>query len=239
MRIMCVISPVRIYIHTMALTRSGRRMQKKRASKPYRRRAAARIRRSVYPAQRTFTEVYDGGTLSMNTGSVFSTSFNSIPQAASYAELYRQFCIKKLQVMLLPLYTDAEVNTSLGTLGYQATRVAFAITDTPNQVNPTSELDVLTENGAKVVLGHKKIVMTCYPKPYITNVVPGVITNDYVAVRQKKAVWLNTKAFGQTNDGQDVVHGGISFWISNNLANLGVECFKIYYKVWFAMRDPA
>lgn len=208
-----------------------------------RRRGAPR-RKPGYRAKRrntsrTFTEVYDGGTLSTNQGSVFSTSFNSIPQAAEYAKLYRQFCIKKMTVMLLPLYTDAEINTGLGTLNYQATRIAYAITDTPNQVNPASELDVLTENGAKVVLGHRKITMSCWPKPYLTQVVPGVIANDYVAVRQRKAVWLNTDAAGQTNGGQDVIHGGITFWVSNNLANAPVECFKIYYKVTFAMRDPA
>lgn len=221
--------------------RRGRRVVRGRGMRSApRSRPAWRARRGRNKAlSRTFTEVYDGGTLSTNTGSIFSTSFNSIPQAVPYAELYRQFCIKKLQVMLLPLYTDAEINTALGTLDYQATRIAFAVTDTPNQVNPTSELDVLTENGAKVVLGHKKVTMTCWPKPYLTQVVPGIVTNDYVAVRQRKALWLNTKAFGQTNDGQDVPHGGISFWISNNLANASTPCFKVYYKVTFAMRDPA
>lgn len=189
--------------------------------------------------ERVFSEVYDGGTLSTNDGSVFSTSFNSIPQADAYSKLFRQFQIRKLEVMLLPFYTDAEINTALSTYNYQATRIAYSVSDTPGVISPTSELDVLVDNGAKVVLGHKKISIKCWPKPYTTEVVPGLLTNEYVGIRDAKKKWFNTKAAGNTNDGEAVVHGGIPFWISNNTANASVEVFKIYYKVTFAMRDPA
>lgn len=198
-----------------------------------------RVPRALASTERVFSEVYDGGQLLTNQGGIFTTSFNSIPQAASYAALFRQFQIRKLEVMLLPLYTDAEINTGLGTLDYQATRIAYSVSDTPMGTAPTSELDVLTDNGAKVVLGHKKITMKCWPKPYLTEVSPGVITNDYVAVRDAKKKWLNTTAFGNTNDGQGITHGGIPFYVSNNSANASVRCFQIYYKVQFAMRDPA
>lgn len=202
---------------------------------PIRRRVLA----SVPETSRTFTEVLDAGELSANAGGTFKVSFDSIPQYQEYAKLYRQFCIRKLSVMLLPLYTDAEINTGLGTLNYQATRIAFAINDTPQLTAPASELDVLTDNGAKVVIGHKKIQMSCWPKPDLTQVSVGTLMNSYVAVRQRKAVWLNTAADGQAYDGQAITHGGISYWISNNLANAGVPVFRAYFKVQFAMRDPA
>lgn len=223
----------------MPLTRAGRRMGRKRASRPYRRAKAMRIRRAARgTSMRVFTEVVDAGQLQTNTGGTFKVSFDSIPQVAEYSKLYRQFCIKKLQVMLLPLYTDAEINTALGTLNYEASRVAFAITDTPEQVNPGSELDVLQENGAKVVLGHKKITINCWPKPDLTQVSPGVLTNQYVAVRQRKAVWLNTDAPNQAYSGTNITHGGISYWVSNNLANASIDVFQVYYKITFALRDP-
>lgn len=188
---------------------------------------------------RTFTETLDAGVINCNAGGEFKVSFDSIPQYQEYAKLYRQFCIKKLTVMLLPLYTQSEINTALGTLDYQATRVAFAVNDTPETFNPTSELEVLQSNGSKVVLGHKKITMSCWPKPDLTMTSVGAIVNSYVAVRQRKALWLNTTATGNAYDGQSITHSGISYWVSNNLANLSVPVFKVYYKVQFALRDPA
>lgn len=207
--------------------------------KMWRKRKAAGIRRGVRVPTRTFTEVLDAGELDSNTGGTFKVQFDSIPQYQEYSKLYRQFCIKKLQVMLLPLYTDAEINTGLGTLNYQATRIAFSVNDTPQLTNPTSELDVLEDNGAKVVLGHKKININCWPKPDLTMTSPGLVSNTYVGVRTRKAIWLNTDAPGQAYSGVDISHGGISYWISNNLANAPVPVFKVYYKVTFAMRDPA
>lgn len=226
----------------MAVTRAGRKQQRKRA--PMRRyrgrnRGAAQRRRVAGTATRTFTEVLDAGEINSNAGGTFKVQFDSIPQYQEYSKLYRQFCIKKLQVMLLPLYTDAEINTGLGTLNYQATRIAWAVNDTPQLTTPGSELDVLEDNGAKVVLGHKKINISCWPKPDLTMVSPGVLTNTYVGVRQRKAVWLNTDSPGQAYSGVDISHGGISYWVSNNLANMPVPVFKVYYKVTFSMRDPA
>lgn len=195
------------------------------------------MRRAVAPT-RTFTEVLDAGDISTNAGGTFKVQFDSIPQYQEYSKLYRQFCIKKLQVMLLPLYTDAEINTALaGGLNYQATRIAFAVNDTPQLTAPASELAVLEDNGAKVVLGHKKISINCWPKPDLTMVSPGLVTNTYVGVRNRKAVWLNTDAPGQAYSGTSISHGGISFWVTNNLANASIPVFKVYYKVTFALRD--
>lgn len=218
---------------------AGRVRGRRGARRGMRKRVARRrvIRRGAV-ASRVFTEVLDAGQLDSNAGGTFKVAFNSIPQYAEYSKLYRQFCIKKLQVMLLPLYTDAEINTGLGTLNYQATRIAFAVNDTPMLTNPGSELQVLEDNGAKIVLGHKKININCWPKPDLTLVQPGIVTNTYASVRQRKAVWLNTDAPGQAYSGVAIDHGGISYWVTNQPANLGVPVFKVYYKVTFAMRDP-
>lgn len=219
----------------MARTR-GRRG----ATKGLRKRMGRRrqIRRQAVVPTRTFTEVLDAGDLYSNAGGVFKVAFNSIPQYNEYSKLYRQFCIKKLQVMLLPLYTDSEINTATGTLNYQATRIAWAVNDTPQLTSPGSELEVLEDNGAKVVIGHRKININCWPKPDLTMVSPGLVSNTYVATRTRKAVWLNTDATGQAYSGVGITHGGIGYWVSNNLANAGIPVFKAYYKVTFSMRDP-
>lgn len=219
----------------MAVTRAGRRGGKK-FGRRFRKRQA--IRRQAV-SSRTFTEVLDAGELDSNSGGTFKVQFDSIPQYQEYSKLYRQFCIKKLQVMLLPIYTDAEINTALGTLNYQATRVAFAVNDTPQLTTPVNELAVLEDNGAKIVLGHRKITMNCWPKPDLTMTSPGIVSNSYVGVRQRKAVWLNTDAPGQAYSGVSISHGGISYWVTNQPANMPVPVFKVYYKVTFAMRDPA
>lgn len=207
-----------------------------------RRRRAANRRRgnrksNIRTLSHTFTEVLALDSLPVNAGGVFYTTFSQIPQAASYAALYKQFCIKKLQVTLMPRLNSFDPNTAGGTgLSFWAPRIAYSIADTPSVMNPTSELDVLTDNGVKVVsLGNKPVKMTCYPKPSVAMI--GADSNP-VAVRQRKAVWFNQRNAEVANDGWSVPHGNIRYWISANPL-LSDYQFDVYYKVTFAVRDPA
>lgn len=211
-----------------------RRMNRKRRAAG-RRRAA---RKNIKTVSHTFTEVLTTGSIPVNAGGVFYTTFSAIPQAASYAALYKQFCIKKLQVSLMPRLNSYDPNTagSVG-LSYWAPRIAYSIADTPAVVNPTSELDVLTDNGVKVLtMGNKPIRMTCYPKPSIS-VISGADGNP-VAVRQRKQVWFNQRNTEVANDGWSVPHGNIRYWISANPLLSDFQ-FDVYYKITFAVRDPA
>lgn len=212
-----------------------RRMNRKRRAAGRRRRAA---RKNIKTMSHTFTEVFSTGSIPVNAGGTFYTTFSAIPQCASYAALYKQFCIKKLQVTLMPRLNSYDPNTagSVG-LSYWAPRIAYSIADTPNVINPTSEADVLTDNGVKVLsMGSKPIRMTCYPKPSINVIETG--SGNPVAVRQRKTLWFNQRNTEVGNDGWSVPHGNIRYWISSNPLLSDFQ-FDVYYKVTFAVRDPA
>lgn len=213
-----------------------RRMNRKRRAAG-RRRAARSVRKNIKTMSHTFTEVFTTGSIPVNAGGTFYTTFSQIPQCAQYATLYKQFCIKKLQVSLMPRLNSFDPNTAGGTgLSFWAPRIAYSIDDTPNVISPTSELDVLTDNGVKVVsLGNKPIKMTCYPKPSIGST---TVDGSTVATRQRKLVWFNQRNTEVGNDGWSVPHGSIRYWISANPL-LSDYQFDVYYKITFAVRDPA
>lgn len=192
---------------------------------------------SLRGREQVYTEVFTTGSIPVNAGGTFYTTFSQIPQCGQYALLYKQFCIKKLEVTLMPRLNSYDPNTA-GSVGasFWAPRIAYSIDDTPSVINPTSELDVLTDNGVKVVSLTKPIKMTCYPKPSINSIESG--SGNAVSTRQRKLVWFNQRNAEVGNDGWSVAHGNIRYWISSNPL-LGDYEFDVYYKVTFACRDPA
>lgn len=208
-------------------------------------RAAARKRRSNWKGkfrraramygQRTFTEMLEASAVTVNSGGIWQCKFTDLPQAAQYSNLYKQFCIKKLQVILLPDFTSADASTLLS--GTQMPRLAFAIDDTPNVNAPANELDVLTSNGSKVIVAGNKAVITCYPKPNIAPLVGAY--GAYVATRTRGPVWLNTDAAEVAFSGTGLPHGGIRYWLSGAPLSPPYVQYSVYYKITFALRDPA
>lgn len=195
-----------------------------------------RQRKLAFP-MRTFTEVYNAGGLSVNSGGVFTTTMSAIPQAGQYAALYKQFCIKKLEVTLIPRLNSFDPNTAGGTgLSFWLPRIAYSVDDSPDVLPPLSELDVLTDNGVKLVSMDKPIKMVCYPKPSIQSIESG--SGNPVATRQKKQVWFNHRNPDVAADGWSVQHGSIRYWISANTLLSDFQ-FDVYHKVTFACRDPA
>lgn len=210
----------------------GRRMRKGKKRTTWRPR-----RRQARVYSQTYTELVSAGNIQANAGGQFVCRFNDIPQAGQYAALYKQFCIKKLQVMLLPRLNSYDANTtaSVGT-SYWAPRLTYSVDDTPATTIPAAELDVLTDNGAKVISLTDKRTLTCYPKPSIA--VMNVNDGAQVATRQRKAVWLNTNNVDTQLNGQNVQHHGIRYWLTANpLYN--EFFFDVYYRITFQMRDPA
>lgn len=189
--------------------------------------------RTMY-GSRTFTEMVEASDIQVNAGGIFSVKFNSLPQATQYSSLYKQFCIKKLQVILLPNY--GATDPSLIVSGTQNFRLAFAVDDTPSLNVPSSELDVITANGSKVVVGQKKIVINCKPKPDLSILAPGI---GYVAMRQRSAVWLNTDATEVGNSGTGLTHYGIRYWVTGGPISPAYSAFKTFFKVTIGLRDPA
>lgn len=203
--------------------------KRKQARKQYRKRYA---RRNYNP---TFTELLESNPVQTNTGGRFTCRFVDLPQASNYSVLYKQFCIKKLQVILIPNF--GEVDPALLTSGMNTSRFTFAVNDTPATKNPVSEVDVMASNGAKVVMGNKKIVINCYPKPDLLN--PTGKDANLFALRTRNAVWLNTDSGQVTNSGTTIDHGSISYWCSNAPFSTQITQFSVYYKITFSLRDPA
>lgn len=212
--------------------RRGRRVAKRA---PARKRMGYRKRYPRRSTNPTFTEMLEVSPIQTNTGGRFTCRFLDLPQNSNYSVLYKQFCIKKLQVILLPNF--GAVDPALLTSGMNTSRFTFAVNDTPSTVNPVSEVDVLASNGAKVVLGSKKIVINCRPKPDILN--PTGKDAALFATRIRGATWLNTDSGQVVNTGTGIDHGSISWWCSNAPFSTPITQFNVYYKITFSLRDPA
>lgn len=192
-----------------------------------------------YSNMRTFTETLAAGSISTQSGGVFKVSMASVPQISDYATLYSQFCIRRLKVMLLPRYGQSDPNAALSLTGpgIYDSRLAFAVNDTPVKLSPTSEIDVLTDNGCRVVQGTKKISIRCDPKPDIALL--DNATGIPAAIRSSKETWFNFRNSTTGTNGENVEHGGISWWLSGNPAVASLPVYDVYYKVTFSVRDPS
>lgn len=214
-------------------TRRMRRRTMRRRTVP---RAPPRVRPQ---AMRTFTEMVQLAPLVINTGGVLKFRMLDVPQRVRYGNLYSQFCFRKVKVVLLPKYGPAEPNAALvgiSAIDYQNGRLAFAVNDTPYRNPPGSEIDVLTDNGVKIVEGHKKITITCYPKPDVA-MVDGA-SGAAVATRQRALQWFNFDNTELGASGEQVLHGGISWWLTNNSALGNLDAYDVFAYYTFAVRDP-
>lgn len=212
----------------------GRRVRRGRRA-PARKRMGYRKRYAKRNPVHTFTEVVEASAVYSNTGGVWSCNFNTIPQASNYSTLYKQFCIKKLQVICLPNF--GAVDPALLTSGQETARLAFAVDDTPSLQVPATELDVITANGAKIVTGTKKIVINCRPKPdVLMNTGKGAAL---AATRVRGNVWLNTDSADVGNSGTGIEHYGIRYWCSSGPVSISLAQFSVYFKITFSLRDAA
>lgn len=212
--------------------------RKKVVRRPRRRLGLRGVRkfRAVAPP-RVFTEIVQAGDIQVNAGGQFVCKFTDIPQWQQYSQLYKQFCIKKLQVMILPKLNSFDANTTLATgTSYWLPRIAYSVDDTPSTTAPAAELDILTDNGAKVLSMGRKLTLTCWPKPNLASVYTD--TGAVVATRQRKMIWLNTTSPDVGNTGVNVNHGAIRYFITANPLYNEYQ-FAVYYKITFALRDPA
>lgn len=202
----------------------------------YKRRAIYRSIATINPTP-TFTETYfvpQAPTILGNAGGNFSVSISQVPQIAQYSNLYRQYRINWVKVMLFPELSGDSVDVNsiymqnaVGGNAAGKPRIAYAINDTPNLPVPLAESDVLTDNGCKVkTLGSKWSVSF---KPCVD----ATVSAAGVGVRQRLQPWLSFAAAGQV----DPQHYGVSYWITHYQAAGAVQTFRVYYKVNFSLRD--
>lgn len=189
------------------------------------------------PVIHTFTETLQASPLPSGGGGIFSTRFNDLPQAAQYATLWKQFCIRKLEVMIVPKFNSFGVTGNVAN-SYWQPRITYAVNDTPSLLTPATELDVLTDNGCKTkVINNKPLRITCYPKPEFIST---DLTGARVVTRQRKMIWFNTGNTDVAFSGQNVVHTGIQYFVTGNTPGAPVEeLADVYYKVTISMRDAS
>lgn len=214
-----------------------RAMLRKRRVMRRRRLGMGRIRRMMNP-QPTFTETYSQPYIVGNAGGVFQARISDIPQVAQYSTLYKQYRINWIKVLLVPVwnYSAADpnagaYNNSIGVPYLGASRITYAINDSPGTVAPANELAVLTDNGCKIKPITNKFSVSFRPVPSVDAPVEG---GGVIATKQKFKQWFN---FAEIV-GNNPLHQGVSYWISST-AGPGVNAsFNVYYKVNFSLRDP-
>lgn len=206
--------------------------------KHYRMPARMRGRRAFYNPAPRFTEtaiinqglVHTGGTPYL---SQLNCALNSVPQWTQYAALYNQARILRVQYLLVPNFTNYEQQSSVSsaTLSITAPRLVYAVQDTANVAPPTSELDVLTDNGCKIKLFTKPIRIGCRPVPCLQQ----TSTLGGVASVSKRYQWLTTDAVGSA-----VPHLGVNYAIVQDQVNAanGQIQWNVYAKITFQLRDP-
>lgn len=205
---------------------------------------------SLKTTERTFSEMFAGAPLLCNSGTndasgVLTVSLSSLPQVASYSQLYRQFCIRKVTWTLIPRFNSADQNGATynglvaSSTGWSLGRFTYSIADTPGVVAPTNEIQVLQDNGAKIVSTARKIVITHRPKP---NLFDPVQISSNPLYRINAPVWFNTDATGQgAYSGTGVIHGGVRWFLqvpANGATSQPFVTYDVYGKITFSVRDP-
>lgn len=221
--------------------RPRRRNLRRRAVRRGLRRVPRPIR-SLMPRTPSFTETYafPRGNLNVvagvGAGTVFKVSFHDIPQWPQYMNLYQQYRINWVKVMLLPSFdttsNDSANTTALGWAGMA--RIAYSIQNTPGTTAPATENEVLSDNGCKIKPIGSKWSCSFKSVPDISvTTVAGVIPT-----KNKFGQWFN---FDQVTTGNNPEHGAVTAFISvpgiagTNDVSLQYTC---YYKVNFSLRDP-
>jgi len=201
-----------------------------------------RQRRFAYNPTPTFTETLDFGTFSLNGTSPFLGQLyvtpSSIPQLANYQALYNQICIRKVKYYLMPAFTSYQplADTTSANQSVSAPRLTYAIQDTAMVPSPISELDVLTDNGAKIKMFDKPIKITHTPTAWLGEVLSTPSANLFTPVSQKN-VWIT---MGAGAVGTSVKHGAINYCVVQDnpaLHNTQTQ-WAIYAKITFSLRDP-
>lgn len=215
----------------------GRRKLNRR--RPLRR---ARPLRSLRNPTPVFTETFqkmNGNTpfvLNPNAGGLLQVSMDEVPQLAQYDALYTKYRILRCQYICIPLWNTeasdantANYNASLtpAVQNIGLSRIAFSVDNTPDISPPIAESQVLEHNGAKIVAGKTKILMTHRP-------VPNTLDQNGVAMTFRNKYITFTSG--------NVKHNGISWWHTQppitNAAEGGGVPYTVYCKLTFQLADP-
>lgn len=213
------------------------------------------IRRRIGNPQPTFVETYKSSELfqviagSPGAGKTFKVRISDIPQSLQYFNLYKQYRINWVKVMLIPKLNTTAVDpntyTQMGALpagplpAMGQARIVYAIQDSPNVPDPANENEVLQENGCKVKTF--KTMWSCSFKP-VPDVSQQSPAGANIWARQKYKQFFN---FDPVLGGNNPQHGGVSAWVTlpgtqvaGDPPTVVPNDYYVYYKVSFTLRDP-
>lgn len=226
------------------LGRFARRLGARRMMGRYARKRMGISRQLMKPGEPTFTETFKVARQNVvvpiggGTGSVFKVRFNDIPQWLQYNNLYTQYRINWIKVMLIPQYnTDssdynaAESNAIIPAPYAGMARIVYAIQNSPNVQAPAAEDDVLQENGCKIKAFKSKWSCSFKPVPDVTQ----STATGQIYTRQKFRQWFNIDTLTTGNNPE---HGAVTTFISLPGGGTGSITYFAYFKVNFTLRDP-
>lgn len=203
--------------------------------------AAARARLGRYNPTPTFTETYVGNPIPFQiqgtspsgasiAAGLIQVALNDIPQVAQYTSLYNQYCIRKVTAIMMPAYNVYD-QPATGSSVTHAPRLVTAIQDSAQQVAPTSELDVLQDNSAKIKMFTKPCKFSWRPVAAVGNT---AVTGGALVAESRKNRWLSTEAI-------TVAHAGLAFAFTTDtpVTNPATTVLaNVYFKVTFSLKDP-
>lgn len=223
----------------MVFRRRGRK-----SNRPIRRRRVnRRVGRRVFNPAPVFTETFriagndplaPAYQLSSNTGGVMSVRISDMPQVGQYSALYQKYRILKAKFICLPQFVSesadvnaAGYNASLGLGNWGMARIVTAVNDSPDQIVPLSENDVLEDNGCRISTGKPKLTFTCKPVPDTLDA-----NGNRMTIKGK---YLNFQSLGP-----DITHYGIRWWytLPNPGGNVQNIPYFVYVKLTFQLSDP-
>lgn len=218
---------------------------------------ASKLRRRLYSYQsQVFTETYKANSTSIgvdasgvigivggNQGIAgkFFVSMKDIPQYQQYQSLYNMFKITRVVAIIVPKWNSGDMNTAQYNLAnsapaWEVPRMAYAINDNTNDLlAPTSELEVLEDNGAKIRRLTDPFKIKFHPRVAIDGVNPAN-TSQGVAIQYPRKPWVGFDGIGTT-----LLHTGVDWYIScDNTATSAnfLDVADVYFKVSFVCKDP-
>lgn len=172
------------------------------------------------------------------TGQGFNWVFKmaDLPQLSQYQNLYQQFQLRKVELILIPRITstDGSVAVSSTNTLYNG-RIAYAVQDSPEYTVPTNEVNVLMMNGCRITGTNHVTKIWCKPKPVLAQT-DTLNSGNLVATSTRVNPFINFDGHGS-----DVLHAGISAYITINGALSGsssIVVYDMYAKYQFVCRDP-
>lgn len=222
----------------MPVSRPFRKFRKSR--KPFRRlrRMAPSRRLIVLNPKPVFTETFKISDIAPNSGGIMTFNMDDVPQLSQYNNLYTKYRILKAVATLLPNYDGQDQNSAQYNIGVAnayasgMSRIVFAVQDSAASLAPTSEADVLKDNGCKIrPFSNKQIVkMSCRPVPLATSA-------GAIVVEQKRKFLTFDPAGGTGN----AKHYGITYWHTQPVLGqtpTAVNSLAVYVKLTFQLADP-